>query len=60
MFGPVDLEGPEAAGRARAVVRLEPSRSRELAGALRAGVAARSARKAKGSLRVRLDPPDVF
>ena len=60
VFGPVDLEGPEAAGRARAVVRLEPSRSRELAGALRAGVAARSARKAKGSLRVRLDPPDVF
>jgi primosomal protein N' (replication factor Y) (superfamily II helicase) len=60
VFGPVDLEGPDAAGRARAVVRLEPSRSRELAAALRAGVAARSARKAKGSLRVRLDPPDVF
>src|SRR5699024_2297127 len=60
VFGPVDLEGPDAAGRARAVVRLEPARSRELADALRAGIAARSARKAKGSLRVRLDPPDVF
>lgn len=60
VFGPVDLEGPDAAGRARAVVRIEPARSRELAVALRAGVAARSARKARGSLRVRLDPPDVF
>ena len=60
VFGPVDLEGPDAAGRARAVVRIEPARSRELAAALRAGVAARSARKARGSLRVRLDPPDVF
>ncbi|ASK66984.1 primosomal protein N' [Brachybacterium avium] len=60
VFGPVDLEGPELIDRSRAVVRLEPSRSRELADALRAGVAARSARKAKGSLRVRLDPPDVF
>nr|WP_245349105.1 primosomal protein N' [Brachybacterium fresconis] len=60
VFGPVDLEGPDAAGRARAVVRLDPHRSRELADALRAGVAARSARKAHGSLRVRLDPPDVF
>lgn len=60
VFGPVDLEGPDAAGRARAVLRIDPARSRELAAALRAGVAARSARKAKGSLRVRLDPPDVF
>lgn len=60
VFGPVDLEGPEADGRARAVVRLDPRRSRELADALRAGVSARSARKARGSLRVRLDPPDVF
>lgn len=60
VFGPVDLEGPDAGGRARAVVRLEPHRSRELADALRAGVASRSARKVPGSLRVRLDPPDVF
>lgn len=60
VFGPVDLEGPDADGRARAVVRIEPHRSRELADALRAGIASRSARKAKGSLRVRLDPPDVF
>ena len=47
VFGPVDLEGPDAAGRARAVVRLDPRRSRELADALRAGVSARSARKAR-------------
>ncbi|MEE1651113.1 primosomal protein N' [Brachybacterium sp. J144] len=60
VFGPTDLEGPDAAGRARAVLRLPPSRSRELADALRTAVAARSARKARGSLRVRLDPPDVF
>jgi primosomal protein N' (replication factor Y) len=60
VLGPVDLEGPDQAGRSRAVLRLPPERSRELAAALRAGVAARSARKAKGSLRVRLDPPDVF
>ncbi|HJB09963.1 MAG TPA: primosomal protein N' [Candidatus Brachybacterium merdavium] len=60
VLGPVDLDGPEPDVRARAVLRIEPRRSRELADALRAGVAARSARKAGGSLRVRLDPPDVF
>ena len=60
VLGPVDLEGPDQAGRSRAVLRLPPERSRELAAALRAGVAARSARKARGSLRVRMDPPDVF
>lgn len=60
VFGPVDLGDPDAPGRARAVLRLEPQRSRELADALRAGVASRSARKAPGSLRVRLDPPSVF
>ncbi|MGY5764564.1 primosomal protein N' family DNA-binding protein [Brachybacterium sp. DNPG3] len=60
VFGPVDLEAGEDRGRARAVLRIEPRRSRELADALRAGVAGRSARKERGSLRVRLDPPDVF
>mgnify|MGYP006873967217 CR=1 FL=1 len=60
VLGPVDLEGPDQAGRSRAVLRIEPRRSRELAAALRSGVAARSARKDRGSLRVRLDPPDVF
>ena len=60
VLGPVDLEGPDQADRSRAVLRLPPERSRELAAALRAGVAARSARKARGSLRVRMDPPDVF
>lgn len=60
VLGPVDLEGPDQTGRSRAVLRIEPRRSRELAAALRAGVAARSARKDRGSLRVRVDPPDVF
>lgn len=68
VFGPVDLDGPPGAAagapgtgdRARAVLRLEPQRSRQLADALRAGVASRSARKVPGSLRVRLDPPSVF
>ncbi|WP_158239413.1 primosomal protein N' [Brachybacterium sp. UMB0905] len=60
VFGPVDLERPEDAGRARAVLRIAPERARELAAVLRAAVAARSARKDRGSLRVRLDPPDVF
>lgn len=60
VFGPVDLEEGAGARGARAVLRLEPQRSRELTEALRAGVAARSARKRPGSLRVRLDPPDVF
>src|SRR5699024_9573729 len=60
VLGPVDLDGPEPDVRARAVLRIEPRRSRELADALRAGVAARSARQAGGSLRVRLDPPYVL
>ena len=60
VLGPVDRAGPDPADRSRAVLRLPPERSRELAAALRAGVAARSARKARGSLRVRMDPPDVF
>ena len=59
-FGPVELDGPGQAGTARAVLRIPPQRSGELTAALRAGVAARSARKDRGSLRVRLDPPDVF
>lgn len=60
VFGPVDdvREGDRLVSRA--VVRIEPARARELLLALRAGVAARSARKAGGSLRVRVDPPDVF
>ncbi|MFC0674284.1 primosomal protein N' family DNA-binding protein [Brachybacterium hainanense] len=57
VFGPVDLD---ADAQARAVLRIAPSRSRELASALRAGIAARSARKRPGGVRVRMDPPDVF
>ncbi|WP_341855427.1 hypothetical protein [Brachybacterium sp. GPGPB12] len=43
VLGPVDLEGPDQAGRSRAVARIEPRRSRELAAAARSGVAARGA-----------------
>ena len=60
MLGPVDLVGPDLPGGPGAGRRRPPARARERAAALRAGVAARSARKARGSLRVRMDPPDVF
>lgn len=60
VFGPVDdvPDGDRIA--ARAVVRIEAARSKELLAALRAAVASRSARKATGRLRMRVDPPDVF
>jgi primosomal protein N' (replication factor Y) len=60
VFGPVDLPTDEDRITTRAVLRLPIGRSRELADAIRAGIAARTARKAPGSLRARLDPPDVF
>ena len=60
MFGPVDVPLDDDRIASRAVVRIEAARSRELLAALRAQVAARSARKASGQLRVRVDPPDVF
>lgn len=60
VFGPIELDPAEGRERARSVVRLPLARGRELADALRAGVSLRSAHKAAGSLRVRLDPPDVF
>ncbi len=60
VFGPVGSDLPGEENVARAVVRIEAGRSAELASALRAGVAARSARKMPGSVRVRLDPPGLF
>jgi primosomal protein N' (replication factor Y) len=60
VFGPVDAPTVDAPQQARAVFRIEMARSQALADALRAGVAARTARKARGSLRVRMDPADVF
>ncbi len=60
VFGPVDVPLDDDRIASRAVVRIEAARSRELLAALRAQVAARSARKASGQLRVRVDPPDVF
>lgn len=60
VFGPVEdvPDGDRIA--ARAVVRIEAARSKELLAALRAAVASRSARKTTGRLRMRVDPPDVF
>jgi primosomal protein N' (replication factor Y) len=60
VFGPVDAPTTDAPDRSRAVIRIEMARSQALADALRAGVAARTARKVPGSLRVRMDPADVF
>lgn len=60
VFGPVDVPEEDDRIRSRAVLRLPAERARELADALRAGIASRSAHKDPGSLRVRLDPPDVF
>jgi primosomal protein N' (replication factor Y) len=60
VFGPVDVAEDDDRIRSRAVVRLPVARARELADALRAGISSRSAHKDPGSLRVRLDPPDVF
>lgn len=60
VFGPVDLPPTEGRDLSRAVLRIDPARVRDLADVLRAGVATRTARKLPGSLRVRLDPPDVF
>ncbi|MDO5661368.1 MAG: primosomal protein N' [Brachybacterium sp.] len=62
VFGPVDgiREDRQHEEQSRVVLRIDPARARELAAALQAGVAHRSAHKAPGSLRVRLDPPAVF
>ena len=60
VFGPVDDVPDGDRFAARAVVRIEAARSKELLAALRAAVASRSARKATGRLRMRVDPPDVF
>ncbi|GAB2543374.1 primosomal protein N' family DNA-binding protein [Brachybacterium huguangmaarense] len=60
VFGPVEAPAHEDRIESRAIVRIEPGRARALLTALRAGVAARTARKAPGRVRVRVDPPDVF
>ncbi len=68
VLGPVEIgpvEGkpaPDSAAdevRERALVRAPRTEGRSLAAALHAAQAARTARKAAGSVRVRMDPPDV-
>lgn len=60
VFGPVEVEDDPEDARVRAVLRVVPESAAALADALRAAVAARSARKAPGSVRVRMDPPAVL
>jgi primosomal protein N' (replication factor Y) len=60
VLGPVEL-GPGADGeqRERALVRVPRAQGRSLAAALAAGQAARTARKAPETVRVRLDPQEI-
>lgn len=60
VLGPTEVPREDGAIEARAVVRVEPVQARALLRALRAAVASRTARKAPGRVRVRVDPPDVF
>jgi primosomal protein N' (replication factor Y) (superfamily II helicase) len=63
VLGPVPVAVPArgAAGEelVRYLVRAEPARRLALAGALRAGLAGRSARREPGAVRVRIDPRDI-
>ncbi len=54
-----DVRGGEDEVRERALVRVPREHGRALAAALHVAQAARTARKATDSVRVRLDPPDV-
>ncbi|GEC17874.1 putative primosomal protein N' [Pseudonocardia hydrocarbonoxydans] len=61
VLGPVEIEPVAADGveRERALLRVPRARGRELAAALHAAQAARTARKAPDPVRVRLDPVAV-
>jgi primosomal protein N' (replication factor Y) len=60
VLGPVELE-PAASGepRERALVRVPRAEARELAAALAAAKATRTARKAADPVRVQLDPREI-
>ncbi len=64
VLGPVPIEdprsAPEAEPAARALVRGPLSERRALVAAVHAVAAARSARKDAGSLRIRVDPTELF
>ncbi len=59
-LGPVPVEGAADPERLRLLVRVGPSRRKELAGALVAFQARRSARKDPQPVRVQLDPTALF
>nr|WP_308252365.1 primosomal protein N' [Pseudonocardia sp. KRD291] len=67
LLGPVEIDpperpsghGPDDEVRERALLRVPRASGRELAGALAAAQAGRSARKAAEAVRVRLDPSEI-
>jgi primosomal protein N' (replication factor Y) len=62
VLGPVPVAGRHPAAEeelVRYLIRVEPARRLDLAAALRAGLAVRSARREPGSVRVRMDPRDI-
>ncbi|WP_434581954.1 primosomal protein N' [Carbonactinospora thermoautotrophica] len=60
VLGPVPLPGNrEGTPQERALIRVPPARTRALCGALRAALAARSARKDPDSVRVQVDPLEL-
>jgi primosomal protein N' (replication factor Y) len=62
VLGPVPVavrRGPVEEELTRYLIRAEPARRLELAAALRAGLALRSARREPGVVRVRVDPRDI-
>ena len=59
-LGPVPVEGAPDSGRERLLVRVGPLRRKELAGALVAFQARRSARKDPQPVRVQLDPTTLL
>jgi primosomal protein N' (replication factor Y) (superfamily II helicase) len=59
VLGPVEVRGADGEETERALIRIERSRGLDLAHALHAAQARRSARKEAGSVRVQLDPAEV-
>jgi primosomal protein N' (replication factor Y) len=60
LLGPVDIApGPEGQNRERLLTRVPRTEGRRLAAALTAAQAVRSARKASGPARVRIDPTEL-
>lgn len=60
LLGPLPLAGAATADQVRYLVRVPRARGTDLAGALHAGQATRSAAKAPGAVRVHLDPIELI